>query len=262
MSESARRSLLERLEVVPLDVLETYPDNPRIGDIPAIAESLKENLQFQALVVQRSTGYVLAGNHTFEAARLLGWEEIDVVYVDVDDVAALKIVLAANRTADLGTYNVDLLVELLAELREGDDGLLDGTGYTNEDVDELIADSLMFDIDFGEENGEDITFLADMLGKIDGDNRPPEESPDLEAEAEKKPTVKRPGFGPPAEFMLFRFGELRAKVPREVYDTFIKTWLREHGNDLPAAGKAAAVHLGIPEESVEAALVEGTERWL
>lgn len=262
-----RRSLLERLEIVSVDDIQLYPDNPRVGDIPAIAESLKHNLQFQAIIVQRSTGFILAGNHTYEAAKLLGWEELDVAYVDVDDRAALKIVLAANRTADLGTYNEDLLLSLLAELREGDDGLLDGTGYTDEDVDELIADSLTFEIDFGEEDSEGLAFMASMLGHIEPSaesrvEQDAENNAGLAESAEDKPPVKRPGFAPPAEFMLFRFGELRAKVPREAYDAFIKGWLKERGGDLSAAGVAAAIQLGVPAEAVEPALVEGTERWL
>lgn len=128
-------SLLSNIETVPLDALQTYPGNPRRGNVEAIGESLKENHQFSPLVVQRATGYVLSGNHTFTAAHRLGWPTIDVVYVDVDDDRAKKIVLAANRTADLARYDDEALTELLESL----DGDLSGTGYTAEDLDAILT---------------------------------------------------------------------------------------------------------------------------
>lgn len=84
-------------------------------------------------MVQRGTGYVLAGNHTLRAARELDWPEIDVVFVDVDDVHAHKIMLAANRTADLGEYDEQVLADLLSELPD-----FDGTGYDPSDLEDLL----------------------------------------------------------------------------------------------------------------------------
>jgi len=112
-------SLLRQIERVPVTSLSFYPGNPRVGNVKVIASSLRENLQYAPLVVQESTRHVLAGNHTLKAARSLGWTEIDVVLVDVDDTRARKIVLSANRTADLGTYDDDALAELLSYL-DGD----------------------------------------------------------------------------------------------------------------------------------------------
>jgi len=83
--------------------------------------------------VNRSTGEVLAGNHVFRAAQELGWEEIDVAYVDVSNDEATRIVLVDNRTSDLATYDEELLVELLSGL-----GDLSGTGFDEDDLDELL----------------------------------------------------------------------------------------------------------------------------
>lgn len=127
-------SLLTTIERVKTDTLDTHPQNARRGDIPMIAESLTENAQYSPLIVQRSTGYVLSGNHTLLAARSLAWREIDVTYVDVDDARATRILLSANRTADAAGYEDRLLAELLNALPD-----LDGTGYTPADVDDLMA---------------------------------------------------------------------------------------------------------------------------
>jgi DNA modification methylase len=130
-----QRPKAPRLETkrVEIDALEPYPDNPRRGDLAAIAESLEANGQYRPIVVNERTGQVLAGNHTLEAAKRLGWKRIAATYVDVDEERARRIVLADNRTNDLAGYDAEALAELLGQL----DGL-DGTGYEPEDLDQLL----------------------------------------------------------------------------------------------------------------------------
>jgi hypothetical protein len=127
--------LLTGIERVPIESLTLHPANPRRGDVDAIAESLIRNGQFAPVVVQSQTRYVLAGNHTVQAAWKIGWAEIDAVLIDVDDDDAYRIMLAANRTADKAAYDTDALVELLSYV----DGDLAGTGYTAFDVQALIG---------------------------------------------------------------------------------------------------------------------------
>lgn len=119
---------------VAVKTLKEYPNNARQGDVEALSESLRANGQYRPIVVQKSTNYVLAGNHLLKAAQKLDWQNIDVVFVDVDDDAATRIVISDNRTAELGTYDERKLAELLATL-----DTFDGTGYTMNDLDDLIA---------------------------------------------------------------------------------------------------------------------------
>lgn len=126
-------SLLKKIETVKVDSLIQFPGNAKKGDVDSIKESLEENDQFAPVIVQKSTGYILAGNHTVQAAVKAGWEEIDVCVVDVDDRRALKINLAANRTADRGSYDVDARAALL-DLLEGDYA---GTGYTEAEIEKF-----------------------------------------------------------------------------------------------------------------------------
>ncbi|MGW1740463.1 hypothetical protein ACWCPQ_16825 [Nocardia sp. NPDC001965] len=122
------------MTAVPVADLTPYPGNPRRGDVEVIADSLRANGQYRPIVVQTSTGHVLAGNHTLAAARSLGWKQIDVHYVDCDDETARRIVLADNRTADKGHYDIEALTALLADVPD-----LDGTGYTDDDLAALLA---------------------------------------------------------------------------------------------------------------------------
>lgn len=121
------------IERKPLGDLRPHPDNPRNGDTDLIMESLRVNGQYKPIVIT-ADGTVLAGNHTYAAAMELGWDSIAVVALDVDPTSpqAKRIMLADNRTADLGRYDDG---QLLAVLRELDS--LPGTGYSADDVDAL-----------------------------------------------------------------------------------------------------------------------------
>jgi len=130
--------LNEEYELVALNRLRPHERNVNQGDYGAIQESVQANGFFGALVVQRSTGKILAGNHRYEVAKQEGFDALPVTWVDVDDETALRILLADNRTARLGSDNEAGLAELLAELAATDKGLA-GTGYAPEELDDLLA---------------------------------------------------------------------------------------------------------------------------
>ena len=91
------------VEMVDVSDLIKHPENPRVGDINAIAASIKANGWWGTIVAQKSTSYVLAGNHRLEAAVKLQMATVPVYWVDVDDQQAIKILLADNKTAELAT---------------------------------------------------------------------------------------------------------------------------------------------------------------
>jgi hypothetical protein len=128
----------ESYESVSLGDLRPHPRNPRHGSVEAIRQSIGHNGFYGAVVAQKSTGYILAGNHRWMAARESGMAEVPVIWVDVDDERALKILLADNRTNDLATYDESQLADILAGLANTSDLL--GTGYDGDDLDELIGD--------------------------------------------------------------------------------------------------------------------------
>lgn len=136
--ESSAMNYLDVLEVVKVDDLVIHPTNPRIGDVDAIADSIKENGWWGTVVVQESSSRVLAGNHRVMAAQKLGMETIPVYWVDVDDQQAARILLADNRTNDMATYDLDVLSVLLKNLN--DDDLLLGTGYDSNDFELLTME--------------------------------------------------------------------------------------------------------------------------
>jgi hypothetical protein len=131
-------SLIKEFTQMRVADLRTYIRNPRRGNIEAIRASLRANLQYNPITVNIGTHTdrpyeVLRGNHTLLAAREEGWETVDVVLVDIDADQARRVVLVDNKLPEMGTYDIEALT---AELQELDD--LEGTGYTQEDLDKLL----------------------------------------------------------------------------------------------------------------------------
>ena len=129
-------------ETVALADLNLYHKNPRRGDVSAIKGSILANGVYRAPIVNKGTHTgrpyeIAAGNHQITAMRELAeetgdakWQYADVWMIDVDEERLAKIVLADNRTADLGSYDNDELLGLLDQI-ESD---LDGTGYDQDDL--------------------------------------------------------------------------------------------------------------------------------
>ena len=132
-ADSGRLAVLAT-EVVPLETLRLYPGNPRRGVVDVIRESVRQHGQYRALVVNRRTMEVLAGNHLLQALQAEGITEGLAHFVDVDDEEAARIVLVDNRASDLGTYDDALLVELLQGLPD-----LAGTGYDPKALEDLLS---------------------------------------------------------------------------------------------------------------------------
>jgi len=126
----------ERYELVSVDLIRPHPKNPRRGNLDVLVESIQKNGFYGALVVQRSTGFIVAGNHRYLAAKKCGINALPVLWVDVDDQTARRILLADNRTSDLATYDDEQLAALLREACTENDLL--GTGYTDDDLEALI----------------------------------------------------------------------------------------------------------------------------
>lgn len=127
---------VKRYETVKLSRLKQRKTskNPRRGAVEVIMESLQARGQYRPLTVNESTEEVLVGNHTLLAMNRLGWEDGDVGWVDVDEDEATAIVLVDNRSADLGSYNPDVLSDLLTEVDS-----VEGTGYTEQDLALIIS---------------------------------------------------------------------------------------------------------------------------
>jgi ParB-like chromosome segregation protein Spo0J len=111
-----------KIETLPIRDLTPDPENARLHDdknLKAIQGSLKEFGQRKPIVIT-AAGVIVAGNGTVEAAKRLGWTEIDAVRVPGDwtpnQIKAFA--LADNRTAELASWDIHVLDEQLWELEQ------------------------------------------------------------------------------------------------------------------------------------------------
>ena len=127
-------------EMVAIGEITRHPRNVRKHlTAHIVRESLEAHGQYKPLVVQRSTGFILAGNGTHLVMEDLDYSEVEVAYVDVSDDEALQILLIDNRSSDDSGYDDQALAALLVELAGDDDAAaLAGTGYTDEEVAHLL----------------------------------------------------------------------------------------------------------------------------
>ena len=70
-SNPATENNIPQCETVQIQDIKPYPVNPREGDIGAIVESLQAHGQYRPIVANKQTGHILAGNHTYGAAKQL-----------------------------------------------------------------------------------------------------------------------------------------------------------------------------------------------
>lgn len=126
-------------EKVSVARIRNHPENARKGDIESIAESISVNGFYGHLTVQKSTGFILAGNHRFLAGISLGMLEFPVEWLDVDDEAAIKILAVDNSTSDKAEYIVEKQAALLAKIATLSSTGLKGTGYQDKHLEALKA---------------------------------------------------------------------------------------------------------------------------
>lgn len=144
-----------RLEHMPLADIDSAHRNPKGHDLPALQRSIGTFGYVEPVVLDERTGRLVAGHGRVEALRraaadaetppegvaldgngewlvpvLRGWSSRS------DDEAEAYLI-AANRLTEAGGWDDHGLAEILAELADAQ--LLDVTGYTGDDLDDLIA---------------------------------------------------------------------------------------------------------------------------
>ncbi|MER7363293.1 ParB/RepB/Spo0J family partition protein [Nonomuraea wenchangensis] len=125
----------QEYRMVAVSDLESHPDNPHQGDVDVIVASIKKHGFYGSVVAQKSRMRIVAGEHRWRGAAKAGLKHVPTVIIDVDDETARRIMLADNRLAEYGQYDDAKLAELLQSLPD-----LDGTGWRDEDLSDLLDD--------------------------------------------------------------------------------------------------------------------------
>lgn len=121
-----------------LSRLEDHPRNPRLGDGAAVAGSIAANGFYGAIIAQESTRRILAGHTRRRELAAAGATRGPVLWVDVDDATAERILVADNRTGELAAWDEEALLGLLRDMSAGEAALA-GTGFSEDDLANLAA---------------------------------------------------------------------------------------------------------------------------
>lgn len=127
------------IETVAIDTLSPDPANARKHgekNLKAIIDSLRAFGQQKPIVVD-ARGVVIAGNGTMEAARSLGWTEIQIVRSDLTPAEAIAFGIADNRTGELASWDYEILQSLVEGL-DGEDALK-AIGFDDTDLASIMG---------------------------------------------------------------------------------------------------------------------------
>jgi ParB-like chromosome segregation protein Spo0J len=125
-----------KTETVSIDSISLDPANVRRHpdrNIQTIVASLKRFGQQKPIVVTKE-GIVIAGNGTLQAARHLGWKQIEIVRTGLTGSDATAYAIADNRTAELAEWDDDALAQTLAALQIEDEKLALDTGFDASEI--------------------------------------------------------------------------------------------------------------------------------
>jgi len=154
-------------EWVPLDSIVPYSRNPRRNDktIPVVADSIRRFGWGAPIVARRETRTIIAGHARRGAALLLAkqWDkatsreratwhadatrvatkgEVVARFVDLGEHDALLALIADNRIGEeLSETDNESLAALMQELQAAHVDVLNGTGFSQESLDKLIAEA-------------------------------------------------------------------------------------------------------------------------
>jgi DNA modification methylase len=124
-----------------LDEIRPYEQNPRLNDdgVAAVAASLQE-FGFRQPIVVDTDGVIVCGHTRWKAAQQLGLDQVPVhVATDLTPEQIRAYRIADNQTANLSTWNFDLLPLELAELQQADFDLA-LLGFSVDELTQIMGD--------------------------------------------------------------------------------------------------------------------------
>jgi len=122
---------------IPLDSLREHPKNYNKADEELLARLLDAHGFYGGIIIQKSSGLILVGNHRYRKAKQKGAVTMPGFWLDVDDDEAEEILAADNLSSKLAVFDEARLIELLTARQESPRGLA-GTGYGDAALQALI----------------------------------------------------------------------------------------------------------------------------
>jgi len=130
------------IEKITLEKINPAAYNPRKDLKPGDSEyeklrkSITEFGFVEPLVWNRRTGNLVGGHQRLKILREMGFSEVEVSVVDLDDAKEKALNIALNKIS--GDWDMPLLKDLLEELDTGDFDM-EITGFTSKEIEDLMS---------------------------------------------------------------------------------------------------------------------------
>jgi len=129
-----------KLEIVPIERLRLWKDNPRDNDEAAekLAKLIRQHGFIDPIVATRDE-LIRAGNTRYKAARLAGMVYVPVIYVKFKSEADAQLYsLADNKANELASWNTELLRDLFGQLQTLGEGVVSAaSGFSPMEIEGL-----------------------------------------------------------------------------------------------------------------------------
>lgn len=138
--------------------LKEAPYNPRViskEELESLKKSIKKFGYVEPIIINKRTGFVVGGNQRLKVLKELGYDEVDIVEVDLTDEEEKTLNLALNKIS--GDWDEEKLIDILNDIKEQEGDLLEYTGFDEDEVYKYLnidEKNIMEDFDFKKENKE------------------------------------------------------------------------------------------------------------
>lgn len=160
-----------KIDKLSIDKLKFADYNPRKDLKPGDSEyeKLKRSIEHfgyvEPVIINDRTGFVVGGHQRVKVLKDLGYTEIEVVHVDLDDTNEKALNVALNKIS--GDWDAEKLEDLLRELNVDTDLDVMLTGFDTSELDTLFSGSLE-DNEFDDVNPDE---LSDEFELKSGDRK-------------------------------------------------------------------------------------------
>lgn len=133
------------INIVNIDTLVPAEYNPRVELKPGMPEyeKLKNSIQefgyVEPVIVNDRTGKIVGGHQRINVLRDLGYKEIEVVHVDLDEAHEKALNVALNKIS--GTWDAEKLEDLLRDINLETDLDIKFTGFDKDELNTLFSGS-------------------------------------------------------------------------------------------------------------------------
>lgn len=123
------------------------PNTMEDRDFANLKKSIERYGYIEPIIVNRRNNVIIGGHHRYDALKLQGVEDVDIVYVDLDEAEEKRLNIALNRIS--GYWDIDKLEGIVNELMDYDPTLMEFTGLSEFELDSMFG---VMEVDFLDED--------------------------------------------------------------------------------------------------------------